>query len=179
MLTTTCFGHCGPSSGHKNVYRRYIIPLYTFSWLGDGPEWPKHVVSIIIRIQDSCVLTYPTPSLIIYNTTGMLHLKIVPFSKCQLTAVFLTRSIFRVVIRYIKYTNNQQMHFNFTAYRGADTSLSRPGRKPARKHVGDARDFNNIETRTVIKFFFPVRQGAEGNSRHSDRNISLFPSWPG
>ena len=21
MLTTTCFGHCGPSSGHKNVYR--------------------------------------------------------------------------------------------------------------------------------------------------------------
>jgi len=21
MLTTTCFGHCGPSSGHRNVYR--------------------------------------------------------------------------------------------------------------------------------------------------------------
>ena len=33
----------------------------------------------------------------------------------------------------------------------------------------DARDFNNIETRAVIKFFF--LQGAEGNSRHSDRNI--------
>ena len=26
---------------------------------------------------------------------------------------------------------------------------------------GDARDFNNIDTRTVIKFFFPARQGAE------------------
>ena len=26
-------------------------------------------------------------------------------------------------------------------------------------------------------FFQPARQGAEGNSRHSDRNISLFPSW--
>ena len=25
---------------------------------------------------------------------------------------------------------------------------------------GDARDFNNIEKRTVIKFFFPARQGA-------------------
>jgi len=25
----------------------------------------------------------------------------------------------------------------------------------------------------------PTRQGAEGNSRHSDRNISLFPSWSG
>jgi len=36
---------------------------------------------------------------------------------------------------------------------------------------GDARDFNNIETRAVIKFFFPARQGAEGNSRHSERNI--------
>ena len=29
---------------------------------------------------------------------------------------------------------------------------------------GDARDFNNIETRAVIKFFFPARQDAEGNS---------------
>jgi len=35
----------------------------------------------------------------------------------------------------------------------------------------DARDFNKTETRTVVKFFFPARQGAEGNSRHSDRNI--------
>jgi len=35
---------------------------------------------------------------------------------------------------------------------------------------GDARDFNNMETRAVIKFFFPARQGAEGNSRHSERN---------
>ena len=38
--------------------------------------------------------------------------------------------------------------------------------------LGDARDFNNMETRVVIKVFFPpARQGAEGNSRHSDRNI--------
>ena len=59
-------------------------------------------------------------------------------------------------------------------YRGADKSLARPGRKQTRKHVRDTRDFN-IETRAVIKFFrFPARQGAEGNSRLSDRNISLF-----
>ena len=58
-------------------------------------------------------------------------------------------------------------------YRGVDKSLARPGRKLARKHVRDARDFNNIETRAVIKFFF-ARQGAKGNSRHSDRNIILF-----
>ena len=62
-------------------------------------------------------------------------------------------------------------------YRGADKSLARSGRKQARKHVKDARDFNNIETRAVIKFF--CKQGAERNSRHSDRNISLFPSLSG
>jgi len=38
-------------------------------------------------------------------------------------------------------------------YRGADNSLARPGRTKARKHVRDARDFNNIEMRAVIKFF--------------------------
>ena len=56
-------------------------------------------------------------------------------------------------------------------------SLGRPGRKQARKYIRDDRDFNNIEKRAVIKFF-PARQGAEGNSRHSERNISLFSSWP-
>jgi len=64
-------------------------------------------------------------------------------------------------------------------YRGADKSLARPGRKQAQKHVRDARDFNNIETRAVIKSPPLARQGAEGNSRHSDRNISLFHSWSG
>jgi len=39
-------------------------------------------------------------------------------------------------------------------YRGADKSLARPNRKQARKHDTDERDFNNIETRAVIKFFF-------------------------
>jgi len=36
---------------------------------------------------------------------------------------------------------------------------------------GDACNFNNMETRAVIKIFFPARQGAEGNSQHSERNI--------
>ena len=39
-------------------------------------------------------------------------------------------------------------------YRSADKSLARPGRKQARKNVRDARDFNKIETRAVIKFLF-------------------------
>jgi len=37
--------------------------------------------------------------------------------------------------------------------RGADKSLARPGRKQARKHVRDVRDFNNIETRYIVFFF--------------------------
>jgi len=50
-------------------------------------------------------------------------------------------------------------------------SLTRPGRKQARKHVRDTCNFSNIETRAVIKFFFfPARQGAEGHSRHSDKH---------
>jgi len=36
-------------------------------------------------------------------------------------------------------------------YRGDDKSLARPGRKKVRKHVRNARNFNNIETRAVIK----------------------------
>jgi len=36
---------------------------------------------------------------------------------------------------------------------------------------GGAREFNNMEKRAVIKFFFPARQDAEGNQRHSERNI--------
>jgi len=63
-------------------------------------------------------------------------------------------------------------------YRGADKSLARTGRKQARKHVRDTRDFNNNEMRDIIKFFFFL-QDTEGNSRHSDRNTSLFPSWSG
>ena len=44
-------------------------------------------------------------------------------------------------------------HFRLYLYRGADKSLARTGRKQVRKHVRDARDFNNIETQ-VIKLFF-------------------------
>ena len=36
---------------------------------------------------------------------------------------------------------------------------------------GDACDFNNIEMQAVIKYFLRTRQGAKGNSHHSDRNI--------
>ena len=60
----------------------------------------------------------------------------------------------------------------------ADKSLARPGRKQARKHVRDARDFNNIETRTVIKFFFFL-QGKAPKEIHAILTESLACILPG
>ena len=50
--------------------------------------------------------------------------------------------------------------------RGANNSLALPGRKQARKHVRDARDINNIETRALIKFFFFL-QGKASKEIHA------------
>ena len=52
-------------------------------------------------------------------------------------------------------------------YRGADKSLARTGRKQARKHVRDGRDFNNIVTRAVIKFIFYPLQGKVPKGIHA------------
>jgi len=82
----------------------------------------------------------------------------------------------RNVLYFLAYQEN--VVHKLQLYRGADKSLARPGRKQARKHVSDARDFNNIETRAVIKFFF-CKARRRRKLRHFDRNISLFPSWSG
>ena len=63
-------------------------------------------------------------------------------------------------------------------YRGADKSLARPGRKQARKHVRDARDFNNIETRAVIKYFFFL-QGKAPKEIHAILTETLACFLPG
>ena len=55
-------------------------------------------------------------------------------------------------------------------YRGADKSLARPGRKQARKHVRDARDFNNTETRAIINFFL---QGKAPKKIHAILTVTL------
>jgi len=62
-------------------------------------------------------------------------------------------------------------------YRGADTSLSLPGRKQARKHVRDARDFNNIETRAVIKFLFLHGNAPKEIQSILTEALAFAPSW--
>ena len=61
--------------------------------------------------------------------------------------------------------------------RGADKSLARPERKQARKHVRDVRDFNNIETRAVIKFVF--LQGKAPKEIHAILTETLASFIPG
>jgi len=62
-------------------------------------------------------------------------------------------------------------------YRAADKSLGRPGKKQARKHVRDVRDFNNIETRAIIKVFF--LQGKEPKEIHAILTETLDCFLPG
>jgi len=62
-------------------------------------------------------------------------------------------------------------------YRGADKSLARPGRKQARKHVRDARVFDKIETRAVIKF--PLLQGKAPKEIHAILTETLACFLPG
>jgi len=49
---------------------------------------------------------------------------------------------------------NIDMSLNNTqrSYRRADKFLARPGRKQPRKHLRDARNFKNIETRAIMNF---------------------------
>jgi len=66
----------------------------------------------------------------------------------------------------------------FTVYRGADKSLARSGMKQTRKHIRDARDFSNIETRAVMKFFFFL-QGKKPKEIHAILTETLACFLPG
>jgi len=66
---------------------------------------------------------------------------------------------------------------NQITYRGADKSLAQPGRKEARKHVRDARDFSKIETWAVIKFLF--LQGRVPKEIHTILTETLACFLPG
>ena len=70
------------------------------------------------------------------------------------------------------------MLFSTLLHRGADKSLARPEKKQARKHVRDARDFNNIETRAIIKFFFFL-QGKTPKEIHAILTETLACFLPG
>jgi len=72
---------------------------------------------------------------------------------------------------------NRKIRSPAFCYRGSDESLNRPGRKQTRKHVRNARDFNNIETRAVIKSFF--LQGKAPKEIHAILTETLVYFLPG
>ena len=65
-------------------------------------------------------------------------------------------------------------------YQGADKSLARPGRKQSRKYIRDTRDFNNIETRAVIRSFFFLQEGKTPKEIYSilTETLACFLSDP-
>ena len=69
-------------------------------------------------------------------------------------------------------------HNMWSTYRSADKSLARPERKQTRKHVREANDFNNIETRVVVKFFFSL-QGKAPKEIHAILTETLACFLPG
>ena len=79
-----------------------------------------------------------------------------------------TAGIYTMVVHMYRYVHK---------YMGADKSLARPGRKQARKHASEARDFNNIETRAVIKFLF--LQGKAPKEIHAILTETLACFFPG
>jgi len=74
-------------------------------------------------------------------------------------------------------SNIQEICYFVCKYRGADKSLARPGRKQARKHVRDGRDFDKIETRAVIKVLF--LQGRAPKEIHTILTETLAYFLPG
>jgi len=72
-----------------------------------------------------------------------------------------------------------QCNREIVRYRGADNSLA-PTRKETSSETRQGRvRFQQYQDASCHQVSFPARQSAEGNSRHSDRNISLFLSWSG
>ena len=54
----------------------------------------------------------------------------------------------------------QELFMTLISTRVLIKSFVRPGKKQARKHVRDARDFYKIEARAVIRVFFSLRDKA-------------------
>jgi hypothetical protein len=73
------------------------------------------------------------------------------------------RPLLTLKIKQHKQTLSMDKILSFKAgNQDADKSLARPGRKQARKHVRDARDFNNTEMRAIIKFIFLQGKAPKG-----------------
>ena len=79
---------------------------------------------------------------------------------------------------HISVSSHIKQALPFTVPSGADKSLPRRGRKQSQKDARDPRDFNNIETRDVIKVFF--LQGKAPEEIHNiltETSACYFLGW--
>jgi len=139
------------SKKHKTVNIIYKISLKNFRIYSGHLQVLRTLIFLRVWSQrnDCCVWTFVYPVTVNANST----------------------SYYEISVRFLRE--------KFTPlYRGADNSLTRPGRKQARKHVREARDFNQIETRAVIKFLF--LQGKAQKEIHAILTETLacfLPGW--
>jgi len=117
-----------------------------------------HLVLSLIKNGDT--LLHPLCALIVWtgknlSIFSLLRLYIVNLlytrNKCDHPLDQFDTDFYSGVCAYIPSSFFFHLLGHITLYRGADKSLTRPGRKQPRKHVRDARDFNNIVTQAVIK----------------------------
>jgi len=106
-----------------------------------------------------CVFVVCVCVFVTHSTTQKRWTPIISISNLPSVCLNTTSCMWKVYLQLPLTTIIGWVRSNFTycgqrAYRCSDTSLARPGWKQARKHVRDARAFDNIEPRAVIKFFF-------------------------
>ena len=149
--------HEGPEEEEEE--ERYSSTLSLTSTL-DGDGWPKSHPGRLPTGKDTWYPFYR----ILGGTQGWSGL----VTKTSLPPVFDPRparsqSLYR--LRYLRYTGVL-----------ISPQPDQEGNKPG--SMSGTRAISTTSRREMSSSFFPpARQGAEGNARHSDKNISLFPSW--
>jgi len=102
--------------------------LYGCTWYDRSESIKRTMLQVIVRAQRPVSLT-----------AGKLYI--------------VSMETFARVSRHRQKRAQAQQWILHEMFSCTDNSLTQPGRKQARKHVRDVRDFNNIETGVVIKLF--------------------------
>jgi hypothetical protein len=179
-----------PSIGYEKHYFVHRLANTKLHYTVSFNHLEKLYKKIISQSQFSCFDFETQPDLLkrCYSPEILKKLVSIKANYFQISDIFLTihfqksgklnsRSVLKDMTEDGRRSSALGLQEMNTFYRGADKSLALPGRKQSRKHVTDARDFNNIETRAVIKFFF--LQGKAPKEIHAIMTETLACFLPG
>ena len=170
---------------NSDVFCSCIIHILYIYSTNTGTEYFKHgIYSPFFPLQNAVcfiILTYLVPVLFTFYIQSVLKLKYNSGTKSLNKALKLSFAQLHEEFTLAYLTSGRSEISIDCFYQCADKSLTRPRRKRARKHVKGRARFQQHRYASChhVVLFPPARQGAEGNSRHCDRSISLFPSWSG